>query len=223
MLFDLRSRGRRRAVQGIYLGLAILMGGGLVLFGVGTGTGGGGLLNAFNGGGNNQKQVVSQQERAALAQVRANRNNPAGWGNLLQARWISAGQGNNYNTSNGTFTAAGKQELAGAVQAWQHYIALTNHPDPNLAVLAARSYTALGNYAGAAGAWEQETTASPTEAKGFECQAITAYAARETRVGDLAAAKALTLVPSTQQLALKQSFKQAKASPATAAQLAAQC
>ncbi len=29
MLFDLRSRGRRRTVQGVYLGLAILMGGGL--------------------------------------------------------------------------------------------------------------------------------------------------------------------------------------------------
>ena len=34
MLFDLRGRGRRRTVQVIYLSLAILMGGGLVLFGI---------------------------------------------------------------------------------------------------------------------------------------------------------------------------------------------
>ena len=35
MLFDLRGRGRRRTVKVIYLTLAILMGGGLVLFGIG--------------------------------------------------------------------------------------------------------------------------------------------------------------------------------------------
>ena len=34
MLFDLRSRGRRTTVRGVYLLLAILMGGGLILFGV---------------------------------------------------------------------------------------------------------------------------------------------------------------------------------------------
>jgi hypothetical protein len=56
MLFDLRSRGRRRTVQAVYLGLAILIGGGLVLFGVGTGSGNGGLLNAFSGGSSNQSQ-----------------------------------------------------------------------------------------------------------------------------------------------------------------------
>ena len=48
MLFDLRGRGRRRAVR--YLrGLAVLIGVGLVGFGVGGGLGGGGgLLNAAN-------------------------------------------------------------------------------------------------------------------------------------------------------------------------------
>ena len=45
MLFDLRSRGRRRTVQAVYLGLALLMGGGLVLFGVGAGNGNGGIAS----------------------------------------------------------------------------------------------------------------------------------------------------------------------------------
>ena len=68
MLFDLRSRGRRRTVQAVYLGLALLMGGGLVLFGVGAGNGLGGLLNAFTGNGSSpaRRPVVSQQEKAAL-------------------------------------------------------------------------------------------------------------------------------------------------------------
>jgi hypothetical protein len=48
MLFDLRGRHRRRAVKVLYVGLALLIGGGLILFGVGAGTGGGGLLNASN-------------------------------------------------------------------------------------------------------------------------------------------------------------------------------
>jgi hypothetical protein len=220
MLFDLRSRGRRRTVQGIYLGLAVLMAGGLILFGVGTGTGGGGLLNAFNGGGSNQKQVISQEEKNALAQVKANPNNPAGWGSLLQARWISAGQ---ETTSSGTVTAQGRKELNGAVQAWQRYLSLTKSPDPELAITAARAYVKLGTYAGAAQAWGQVTLASTTESNGFTCQAITAYAANQKRVGDLASAKALTLVPKAQKLTLKQTFQQAKSSASSAQQLAAQC
>ena len=46
MLFDLRAGGRRRLVQVVYLFLAILLGGGLVLFGVGGATSGG-LFDAF--------------------------------------------------------------------------------------------------------------------------------------------------------------------------------
>src|SRR5215472_17049348 len=99
MLFDLRSRGRRRTVQAVYLMLAILLGGGLVLFGVGAGNGLGGLLNAFNGGGSTsgQKSAVSQQDKDAIKQTQLNSNNPQAWDALLQARWTSAGQGNNYN------------------------------------------------------------------------------------------------------------------------------
>src|SRR5947209_1659823 len=171
MLFDLRSRGRRRTVQGIYLGLAVLMAGGLILFGVGTGTGGGGLLNAFSGGGNNQKQVVSQQEKTALAQVKANPSNAAAWGNLLQARWITATQAPDYNASTGAFTAAGKRELNGVATAWQRYTALNKNPDPDLAITAARAYAKLGNYSGATKAWELDTIANPTSPNGFECQA----------------------------------------------------
>src|SRR3954447_19510064 len=69
MLFDLRGR-RRRAVQVTYLFLALLMGGGLVLFGVG-GSVSGGLLDAFKGGGGSsgdsaiQDKVKKEEERLA--------------------------------------------------------------------------------------------------------------------------------------------------------------
>ena len=61
----------------------------------------------------------------------------------------------------------------------------------------------MGNYAGEATAWEVETIATPSAAKGFECLAASAYAAKQTRKGDLALAKALSLVPKAQRTLLK--------------------
>jgi len=206
-------------VQAVYLGLAIILGLGLVLFGVGAGNGFGGLLNAFSGNGsNNQKSVVSQQEKAALKQIKANPNNSAAWAALVQARWTSAGQGSNFNANSGQFTASGRKELSSTTQAWQRYLQLTKTPDPNLAVLAARAYAAQGDYAGEAGAWELETAANPGEAKGYECLAASAYAAKQTRKGDLAMGKALTLVPKPQRALLKTQIQQAKTQPAIAQQ-----
>jgi len=220
MLFDLRSRGRRRTVQGVYLFLAILLGGGLVLFGVGAGNGLGGLLNAFNGGGSTsgQKAVVSQQEEQAIKQTQQTPNDPAAWANLVQARWTSAGQGANFNSSTGQFTKSGLNELNLATQAWQRYLQLEKNPDPNLAVLAARAYAGQQNYAGEASAWDIETSADPTAVKGFECLAVSAYAAGQTRKGDLASAKALTMVPKAQQALLKNQLNAAKTQPTVAQQ-----
>ncbi len=95
---------------------------------------------------------------------------------------------------------------------------LTHNPDPNVAIFAARAYSATGNYAGQASAWEIVTAANPTEAKGFECLAVSAYAAKQTRKGDLAAAKALSLIPKAQRLTMQQTINQAKTNPSIAQQ-----
>lgn len=216
MLFDLRSRGRRRTVQATYLGLALLMGGGLVLFGVGTGGGGGGLLNAFGGGSSNQKAVVSQQEKNALRATQLNPSDASAWGQLVQARWTSAGQGSNVDTATGAFTAAGRRQLTALTQAWEKYITLTKKADPNVAILAARAYGQLGDYAQEASAWEAQTLAEPAAAKGFMCLAASAYAAKQTRKGDLAAQKAESLVPKASAAAVKLQLTQAKTSPTLA-------
>jgi hypothetical protein len=221
MLFDLRSRGRRTTVRGVYLTLAILMGGGLILFGVGTGVSGGGLLNAFNGGGGgSQKQTISAAEKSAEKAVKANPSSPDAWAQLVQARWTAAGQGSNYDSATQTFTAAGKKELAQAGQAWQRYLQLTGGKDPKqIAVLAGRVYASAGNYAGEAGAWEVEAAANPKLPKSYECLAISSYAAGQTRKADLALAKAMTLVPKAQRKTLTTSIQAAKSNP----KLATQC
>src|SRR5215217_1581794 len=68
MLFDLRGRGRRRTVQVIYLSLAILMGGGLVLFGIGGATSGG-LFDAISGDGNTSSGTEALERTATTAQA----------------------------------------------------------------------------------------------------------------------------------------------------------
>ena len=86
MLFDLRGRGRRRTVKIVYITLALLMGGGLVLFGIGGGGAmQGGLVDAITGssGGDTGTARFDQREREAAAQ---DAHQPAGRGRLGRAR-----------------------------------------------------------------------------------------------------------------------------------------
>ena len=225
MLFDLRSRGRRRTVQAVYLFLAIILGGGLVLFGVGAGNGFGGILDAFtgNGSGSSQGSAVSQQEKTALQQTKRQPNNAQAWGDLVQARWSSAGQGSNFDSSTGQYTASGKRELTGATQAYERYLQLVKTPDAALTVLAARAYTQLGKYGPAAAAWERETMVEPGVAKSYECLAANAYAASQARKGDLATGQALSTATKAQRTTIKQQLQQAKTSTSSAKQIAVLC
>ena len=219
MLFDLRSRGRRRTVQAVYLFLALLIGGGLVLFGVGAGNGLGGLLNGLTGSGSNsgQQSAVSQAEKTAIKATQLNPNSAAAWAKLVQARWSGATSSSaNVNSTTGQFTAAGKKELTTLGQNYERYKTLVKQPDPNVAILAARAYQYLGNYSAATNAWSDITAANPTQATAFECLAANAYAAGNTRTGDLASAKAIGLVPKVQQTLLKSNIEKAKTDPSVA-------
>jgi hypothetical protein len=221
MLFDLRSRGRRRTVQGVYLALALILGLGLVLFGVGAGNGIGGLLNAFtgNGSGNNQNQVVSQDVQHALNVAKAQPNSSAAWSQVVQARWTASGESGNYDASTKQFTAGGKKQLQGAIQAWERYLQLTKSPDPGVATIAARAYSILGQYGESSNTWATVATSAPTDAGAFECMAVTAYAAGQTRKGDLAKAKVLSLLPKASQTQIKPALTSARSSPSTAQSL----
>ena len=99
---------------------------------------------------------------------------------------------------------------------WEKYASLTSSPSADIAVYAARAYTQLSDWAGAASAWETYALATPTQAKGFQCLAYAAYAAKQTRKAGLAAAKALALAPKVDRLVLKESFTAAKTSSAYA-------
>jgi tetratricopeptide (TPR) repeat protein len=208
MLFDLRSRGRRRTVQAVYLTLAVLIGGGLVLFGVGAGNGIGGLLNAFTGNSSSSnKPAVSQAEKSALRQTRLNPNSPSAWGALVQARYEAAGQ---EQSQTGAYTSAGAAKLRQAGDAWQHYLKLTNKPETTVALLAAHAYDSLGDFKHAVGAWQAVTRANPTAYTYYEFLAADAWQAREIDLGDLASAKAVDLAPKAQRVQVKTQLKQIK-------------
>ena len=210
MLFDLRARGRRRTVQAVYLGLAILIGGGLVLFGVGTGSGVGGLLNAFTNGnsGSGNSGAATQAEKAALRETRLHPSSPQAWVQLINAR-VAAG---NQHCSGTTCTAAGRKDFQEAGVAWERYTKLVKHPDPIVARSVATSYEAIGDFKHGAAAWMVVTQAYPKTVAYFEFLARDAYLAKQTRIGDLAAERALSLVPKSQQKQLKQQFQQFKTS-----------
>ena len=208
MLFDLRSRGRRRTVQGVYLTLAVLMGGGLVLFGVGAGNGIGGLLNAFTGNSSSSNTpAVSQAEKSALRQTRLNPSSASAWGALVQARYEAAGQN---QSQTGAYTSAGAQKLRQAGDAWQHYLKLTKKPDTTVSLLAAHAFDSLGDFKHGVGAWQAVTQANPTAFTYYEYLAADAWQAKENDLGDLAEAKAINLAPKAQRIQVKSQLNQVK-------------
>jgi hypothetical protein len=216
MLFDLRGRGRRRTVKVVYILLAVLMGGGLVLFGIGGGGAmSGGLVDAItgsNGGGDTGAKRFEDRERAALVATQQTPQKPAAWAALARARVQTAGVGNNFDPSTATYTAAGKAKLAAAAVAWDKYLALNpKNPDDRVAGLMVRAFdqTGLNKPEDAVAAQEIITEARPKDTT-FATLAIYAYQAGQTRKGDLASAKALELSPKDQRNTLKSQLDQAK-------------
>ena len=217
MLFDLRSRGRRRTVQVIYIGLAVLIGAGLILFGVGTGSGGGGLFGAFTGSNQHtgaNSSAVTSQVKSALARTKKEPSSAAAWANLINAR-LSAANSVGYNSTAGTYTKAGKQQLQLLTQAYTRYSNLTKAPSVNTSILAAKAYTQLGNWKTASATYQAvlAKSAGSDRLHALECVAFTSYAAKNNRVAQLAQARVLALLPTKAvRKQMKSELEQAKTS-----------
>ena len=108
MLFDLRGRHRRRAVRVIYTGLALLIGVGLVGFGVGGGFGGGGLLNAAsNNEGSSARELLRPDQEVREAHRRQQPNNVAAWEKLTE-RAAARSRRRSLRDVNGALTEQGQ-------------------------------------------------------------------------------------------------------------------
>jgi hypothetical protein len=203
----------------IYLGLAVLIGLGLVGFGIGGGFGGGGLLNAV---GNNSGGGSTSFDARIKADVRLTRqqpNNAQAWANLIADDFRQAGSGSNYDSTasnGGQFTSQARAVLNQASDAWQHYLALAPHPSPDLAremVIVYSAPGALNQPANNVRALEILIASEPSNPQNYLALAQSAYQAGNRRQGDLAAAKAVSLVPTAQQATVRQQLAALKANP----------
>jgi len=215
MLFDLRGRGRRRTVRAVYIGLAVLLGVGLVGFGVGTGFGGGGIFSAAsnNEGGNGASYSAQIKKYEKL--TRQQPTSVVAWEGLTKALLHEAG-GSAYVSEQGVVTNKGRELLKRAASAWNSYLAL-NPPKPsseiaNLMVNDVYSEQALNEPARAVQALQIILETRPTSASLWSQLAAYAYRASNTRVGDLAAVNAVRYAPAGNRARLKNELAELKKS-----------
>lgn len=206
MLFDLRGK-RRRAVQVTYATLAVLMGGGLVLFGIG-GDVSGGLIDALGGNssgdsGNEQleKRIDQQEER-----LKTSPQNEAVLANLVRLNYQAAVA----QSDDGTIPDDAKDELRKAGQYWERYVAATdNDPDPDLAQYALNIYDTSGlNKPDKAKEAVRVLAAEANDAQTYLLLVQYAAAAGDTRTAKLAAQKAIDLAPKGQRKEVEETAEQ---------------
>jgi hypothetical protein len=215
MLFDLRGRGRRRTVQTVYIGLALLLGIGLIGFGIGGGFGGGGLLNAASNNEGSGGTSYASEIKKLQKLTRQQPNNVAAWERLTSAQLHEAG-GEAY-VSNGQLTGKGHELFTATARSWEHYIAL-NPPKPSLTLakemLRVYSEEGLNQPTGAVQALQIIVAAEPSSAHWNAFLALYAYKAKNTRVGDLASTRAVALIPAgAERTRVKKELEAAKKNP----------
>ena len=207
MLFDLKGR-RRRVVQATYLMLAVLMGGGLVFFGIG-GDVSGGLFDAFSDRSSSGNSIVEDRIDENEKKLETNPKNQAALKQLAQDWYLLANEEADPNTRQ--FTDEGKERLTEADEAWQRYLDLDpKKPDAALASIMINAYgpSGLNQAADAADAAEIITAANPRDAQAFLQLAQYAALAGEQRNADLAGQKAIDLAPKNQRNRVRQIVKQ---------------
>ena len=214
MLFDLRGSGRRTTVKAVYLTLALLMGGGLVLFGIG-GDVSGGLVDALtgsNGSTTSSDSTFRNRAEQATRAAQASPQDPEAWAEVARTRYQYAGAGDFINRETGEYTAEGKAQLELAAAAWERHLTLAkNKPDDRVATLMVQTYGQFGLNEPEKAVQAQEiiTEVRPKDST-FATLAVLAYQAGQTRKGDLATKEALALADEDDRETLKSQLDQAK-------------
>lgn len=209
MLFDLRGR-RRRAVQATYLILAVLMGGGLVLFGIG-GDVSGGLFDAFSDrSGNSGDALTEERIERNEKRLQASPANTVALKALVRDNYALAAAEQDPNAT--SFPADARDDLRRAGVYWQRYLeAAKGDPDPSLASVALRLYDpgALGRPKEAARAMAIIADAS-NDFQSYLQLVQYAALAEDERTADLAAQKAEDLAPKNLKKQVRQQAAQLK-------------
>jgi hypothetical protein len=216
MLFDLRGRGRRRTVQVVYLGLAILFLLGFVGFGVGVGGGGGGIFNALTENGGSNSASFAGKVAAAQKRTKSHPGEAAAWAALAEAQLHQASESEFFNQTTEQYTASGKVLLAKMAHSWNTYLQLeAHHPNAELAQRMAGIFgeQALNQPASEARALQVAIAGKPPSAGLYSSLAEAAYKARHLSEGDAAAHKAVSLAPATERKRVQKYLAEIRKNP----------
>jgi hypothetical protein len=136
LLFDLRGK-RKRFIQVIYATLAILMGGGLVFFGIGSDVQGG-LFDAFDDGSGSATSFSNEADEIE-EKLKKDPNNKNLLAQLVRTRYTAGNQGIQVDSSGQQVVSTeAREQFEEAADAWDRYArAVKGKPDPNVALLAA--------------------------------------------------------------------------------------
>lgn len=222
MLFDLQSPRRRLAVKFVYGGLALLLGGGLIL---GTfGGSGGGLLDSIGLGGGGNSSGFEDQISAAQDKVTADPTNPAAALELARVHFLAGNAQLDADPTTGQTkqTTESIEEFQRAADAWDAYLKLNPpRPSSNVAVLIAQAYLGLAQTATSAGeadtdikgaAQAQQIVADAKPSQGaFTNLAIYLYFSGDIAAADAAAKKAVAAAEPSQAAALAKQLEALKA------------
>jgi len=209
MLFDLQGK-RRRVVQATYLMLAVLMGGGLVLFGIGSGASGG-LLDVFTGGSDDSgNDIVEERIDRNEDRVSANPQAEAPYKELVRDYYaLAVGQAN----AQGVFPADAQEDLRKASKSWTTYLTVEKgKPDASLARVALQIYDpAALNQPQQAVKVARVIAADGNDTASYAQLAQYALLAGDKRIEKLASAKAIALAPKGQRKSVRKQLEQLKA------------
>jgi len=211
MLFDLQGK-RRRVVQATYLTLAVLMGGGLVFFGIGSDVQGG-LSDAFsggNGGGGGNEALEKRIERNEKKVAAAPQSGEAARKALVRDYYqLAVAQ---TSQEQGGFPDDAKADLRKAAANWRAYLAAEPaKPDASLATVALQIFDPLALNKPKE-AQEAARVVAETRNNTNAYLNLIQYAAlaKDTRTADLAAQKAVDLAPKSERKAVKAQADQLK-------------
>lgn len=202
MLFDTQSPSRRRFVQVTFAFLALLMGGGLIFFGIGGATNGGGLFDAFSSNSEiNVDDTAKKNAEAAEKVLAANPKDEAAAAKLAKARVLIATQ--SAFDANGQVVEDGGQELVTAADnAWTKYLALgPAKPDASAGIQFSSfyAYPGVAKYDKAARALEAVLVSRKPSSGLYAQLAIYALASGNDDKYKEARAKALSLATSKER------------------------
>ncbi|MGH2983587.1 MAG: hypothetical protein ACRDK5_04930, partial [Solirubrobacterales bacterium] len=239
MLFDLRSPGRRNLIRVVYGALAVLMGGGLIFFGIG-GSGGGFLSDVGGGGGGGDGNPFEDQISDAEAKLQQNPQDTVTLAELTQLHYQAGSNQIEVDQDTGaqSLTDEGEQQLQQAADSWDRYLRLTQKggtsPATGVSLVAVQTFSVLADtsfsraltatsgtdaldsandavtsWSDAAEAQRILTDAQPA-GQAYANLAFFLYRSGDIEGGDQAAAQASLVAKGNEKASIEQQLKQTK-------------